>query len=241
MAAIPPGKQKVFRLTDVAPQKSYAHPDPALVSAWADAYHTVGQYEVHQIPFYCRPLTRGEYRFCRELAGGNTSAFEEHICQRACLWPEEFDFTDGAMAAAVPSVLCAHVLDLSGFTEESRNRIFHAWQDRVYDQDERHDMLIEIAYPHFSHADLDNMAARDYYHYLARAEFRIRTQLLTSMNPEFSPDELVDLLLVRREDLERRLDEVRDNIQAIMEEQQKITAEQELARRKRMRLGGMQR
>ena len=225
MPSIPPGHQKVFRLTSVAAARVYPAPDPEQVDAWRDAYTRIGECELQQIPFHYRPLTRGEYRFCRDYAQENAARMEEMICQRATLWPEYFDFASDTISAGVPSTISRYVLDLSGFTKESREKLFHHWQERVYDQDERRDILIEIAYPHFSHADLDNLCADDYFHYLAKAEFRIRTQLLTSMNPEFSPDELVDLLLCPRDYLEKRLDQARDNIDAILEEQKKIEAQ----------------
>ena len=236
--AIKPGQQRVFTLPDLVAAKVYTKPEQDQVEAWIDTYGVIGEYVVADIPFYCRPLSRGEYRLCTALAVDNESLLNDALCQRATLWPLNFDFTADDIQAGIPSGIGQRIRELSGFTSESRDRIFHHWQEKSYDQDERRDMLIEIAYPHFSHADLDNMLADDYYHYLAKAEFRIRTQLLTSTNPEFNPDELVDLLLMSRANLEARLDAARDSVDAIMAEQRMLESQQRAHDAKRMRLGG---
>ena len=229
MSPLQPGTQRVFRLQSraVAAKPRYAAPEPEQIAAWMDAYQRIGQYELSDIPFYCHPLTRGEYRICQSMAGDDEGKLEELLCARGCLWPLSFDFTSTDIPAGVPTALARQLRNLSGFTPESRDALFQKWQERAYDQDERHDMLIEIAYPHFSHADLDNMLADEYYHYLAKAEFRIKTQLLTSLNPEFTPDELVDLLLMPREPLEERLAQAQETIDQIMAEQQTLAAQQQ--------------
>lgn len=232
MASIPAGKVRVIKLNTV-PTVEYGEPEENLVQAWVESYREIGQHTINNIKFYVRPITRIEYRACEDLAKKVQDEFENLICTRACLWPENFDFNASGIIAGLQEKICKAVLDLSGFTLESRMRMLEAWREKSYDQEERWDMLIEIAYPYLTTADLDVMPRSEYLHYLAKAEFRIRTQLLTSTNPEFNPDELVDLLLMTRDDLNERLDAAENSIKRIMEEQRQFEAQQGQGRRRR--------
>ena len=196
------------------------NPPQYLLATWVDAYKRVGEYLIEDIPFYVRPLTREEYRFSVSRATNNALLFEELVCQKATLWPQDFDFLDPAMLAGIPTQLSTRIVELSGFTEKSAAKILEYWQEQVYEQDERRDLLIQLAFPDMKFDVLDRLDADDYFHYLAAAEFRIRTQLMTSTNPEFSPDELVDLLMCSREDVEKRMDKAREAIEKLVAEEQ---------------------
>ena len=207
--------QKIFRIIDKVQDKVYPIPEQWRIDAWIGAYDRIGQYWIDTIPFCVRPLTRAEYRFCKERSAKDSIIFDELICQKAVIWPSDFDFSNPGLKAGIPNQLSHEILELSGFTKKSREDMFFYWQEQCYEQEMRRDILIQLVFPQLTFDILENLSQDDYYRYLASAEFRIRTQLLTSVNPEFSPDELVDLFLCPKAYLEQRMDKARANIENI--------------------------
>ena len=195
-------------------------PPKELVDSWVDAYRSVGQFVLDEIPFYVRPLAREEYRFAVSRSAGDQFALEDIVCEKALLWPQNLDMESPETPAGLPSRLAQAILDLSGYTKEAQEKMFQAWQDKVFSQEERWDLLIMLAFPNLTYDILDRMQSDEYFHYLAAAELRVRVQLMTSTNPIFSPDELVDLLICTQDKLESRLEEAKESRDKTLEELQ---------------------
>lgn len=198
----------------------YETPPQEMLDSWVDAYKRVGEVLIEEIPFYTRPLTREEYRYAIGRSLSVQNKLEEIVCQKATLWPQQFDFSNELIPAGLVPQLAAHILELSAFTPEGAKKLLEFWQERVYEQEERRDLLIQLAFPHMTYDVLDRMDAEEYFHYLAAAELRVRTQIMTSTNPVFSPDEFVDILMCTKDELNERMDKAAESIEQMSKKEE---------------------
>ena len=204
-------------------RKQYQRPPQVFIDSWVDSYRRIGDYTLDEVPFFIRPITRETFKFIKTK---KESEVEQLLCEYAMLWPEGYSFGGDEEPAGIISTLAGHVLEISGFTTKSAEELFAYWQEQVLEQDERWDLLIQRAFPGISFLDLGNMLGDEYFHYLAAATFLMRVQLKTASNPEYSPDELVNLLLCDKDALMQRLEE------ADTQQQQRIQEENALAQQK---------
>lgn len=207
----------------------YVEPPPELVQNWCADYDNVLKVTIYGIPFYLRPLTRGDLQRAVRAGGGPTKpATEELLCASAVIWPE-YDFSDGTQIASIPTRLTKHLLDFSGMTPDSSKRYFDYWNDRCYDADMRRDLLILGAFKALTFEDLDVMTANRYYKYLASAALLQETQIFTSgLYPEYDPAEFVSMLLCERPALMARMDRAKADRQKIESEGKQQEAEAQL-------------
>lgn len=184
------------------------HPTREMFDAWFDAYGMVSQVYVDGMCFTIRPLTRGEYKRARGRAGNNSAILAEETALAGCLWPQDYDFRDEAQKASTPIRVANEIISISGFTQNSAQELFLKWRDKVFENEERWDLLIMLVFPYVTYKELDMMTSDEYFHYLAAAEFRMRTQIKITMNEEyFNPEEFVDALIVDESSLRERFEQ----------------------------------
>lgn len=187
-----------------------AEPSQADIDAWIERYHAVERHDIAGIPFYVRPLSRGEFRLARKLGGEITAVVEDLMCQYAALWPLDYDFADPDKLAGINTTLAAAIMRLSRFTPDTASAEFTRWQEQMYEQSERWIMLILMSFPGLSIEQVERWMPDTFFRHLAMADFRMRTQIEVSTNPIYNPDALVDLMLISKDELKRIQQEVAD-------------------------------
>ena len=222
----------------VTPQlRQYPLPAKQLVTGWTDIYKRIGEYLLDGVPFYIRPINRAEYRHAIDVAAGREHVFEDLLCQKSLLWPQNFDLNSPDLLAGTPTKLARYILELSGFAAGSQEKIFDSWQSAMYTPTERQDLLIMLAFPQLRYDDLDSMTMDEYCHYLAAAAFRVDIQLITSTEADFHPRELVQMLLCGKEELEERLEMHEKGKLQEQQEQQELLAQQSMTQSRRQPYG----
>lgn len=192
-----------------------SRPTEAMKTAWLEAYGTLSELSVQGYYFVVRPLTRGEYKACERRAGQNKAALNEALAQAGCLWPQQFPFSSSEILASIPHKVAAEIKGLSARDEHAALALFNKWQNKMAKQEERWDLLIQLAFPHIRQEELDDLLPEQYFRMLAAADFRTRTQIKTTVNPVFfDPEEFVDMLLCSEGELKARLEQYEQDKQS---------------------------
>lgn len=223
----------------IAPKiRRYSHPEDAEIQLWVEEYESIGQYLILDIPFYIRPITRGEHKKAQLRSSNNESVFEDALCDMACLWPLDYDFYDDNAVAGINTTLSQHILDISGFTQDGADKYFAYWQEKSLDQDERQTLLILQAFPSLRLEDLEKMTISKFAHYVSLAEFNMRIAAHVEAYSElFKPGEIVSLMLMPREEFENRLAQVDEQIKELHKKQNdSATAQRAAAMQQQMGL-----
>src|SRR5690606_20952060 len=100
--------------------------DVRQVAEWKQIYEELYYVSILEQELVFRPIGREEYKevILMDLALGE---FQEHLCQRTMIYPNDYDFTKGIAGVAV--VLPDAILDASGLHIDQAEEILNAHRE----------------------------------------------------------------------------------------------------------------
>jgi len=135
---------------------------------WKHMYGEIYQMQILDQHFIFRPVGREEYKqiILYDLELGE---FQEAICQKATIYPEDYDYSKGI--AGIAEVLCDAILDASGLHIGQAKELLEQFRLEMMNYDYQVDCLIHEAFPEYTLEEISTWPVRKTMYYLSRAEW----------------------------------------------------------------------
>ncbi len=138
------------------------------IAEWKQIYEELYHVSILEQDFIFRPIGREEYKEVI-LMDLDLGQFQEHICERTMIYPNDYDFSNGIAGVAV--VLSDAILDASGLHLNQAEEILNACREEMLVFDYQIDCIIHEAFPEFSLEEISAWNVRKTMYYFSRAEW----------------------------------------------------------------------
>ncbi len=141
------------------------------IAEWKQIYEELYHVSILEKDFVFRPIGREEYKEVI-LMDLDLGKFQEHICQRTMIYPDDYDFSNGIAGVAV--VLSDAILDASGLHLNQAEEILNVCRNEMLKFDYQMDCIIHEAFPEFSLEEISTWNVRKLMYYFSRAEWILK-------------------------------------------------------------------
>jgi hypothetical protein len=121
--------------------------------------------------FIFRAIGREEYKQLL-FDGLELGEFQEILCQKAVLYPDNYDFSKGL--AGIADVLSSAIMDVSGLHVNQSVELLEQFRAELNILDYQADCIIHEAFPMYSLEEIQSWSVRKQMYYLSRAEWILR-------------------------------------------------------------------
>lgn len=147
----------------------------ALLQHLKDVYGNVYAVEVKDQLFFFRELSRKEYKQITEQVYRDDYQLEEAICEKAIVYPEEYDFQKRARAGTV-KLLSTQIVTASGFAHQSQHvQMLEHYRYDMNNFDAQAETVIGLVFPNISEEEMADWTQERFMKKLARAEWVMKT------------------------------------------------------------------
>jgi hypothetical protein len=147
-------------------------PTKRQLKEWRDMYGPIFPVTVEDREFYCREISRREYK---DITERYEDAYEqeEELCRLCVLFPKDPDFN--GLYAGLPTALAAEILKESGFGDSPKvMELVNKYRNEMNDFLNQVSCIIHEAFPILDLEEIEGWSLEKTLWYLSRAEWKLK-------------------------------------------------------------------